>query len=451
MDKKVLFPIFVVLMVCCSFFSSCSNKFLTPDTIKYLPAYYEYERKASYDIIKENALELYVDYSTCIYEGQNSKFYNELLPSFVNATKTFYSIKGDEIQQESGSVFTLLRSIENVNYADLQTAIEKMAESEKESALLTDGEFYQASKAASNVNNPYMANAFKKWLKRGHDIYILSEPYIENKNGSLYNKKRFYILFTDSRLRGNIYNRIMQTAKMVNYPEVEIFHLSADHPSMYTIGSQHFTVNTLMTAKVEGKGDYEIQEWPLSWKNGIEPLFVQAVDETTGEPLPNGAQIASGIKIDRNGLGAFRIKKVYARVTCINERYSSFVEQKEAGIKKVDLSPIQPQLVQNLIKIDDKEFEKHGMVALYFDTNMYDPSCLTGSPYNYLKIEICVSEVEPIFSHYEDMFKFDSIDLPGQQNVSIAASIKQCMTDDEVKTKVMQSPIYTIYIQSSER
>ena len=324
-----------------------------------------------------------------------------------------------------------------------------MAEGKTESVLLTDGEYFQKNATRDNLRNPYMADALKKWLLRGHDIYVISEPYQEPYKGKLFDKKRFYIIFTDNRLRGNFYDRIMQSATLQDYPEVEIFHLSADHPSLLSQGGCHSKVNSNITAKVNGKGDFEIQTWPIDWKNGIEPLVVNAVNQQTGEPLENGEPILNGIKVDRNSLGAFRITGVIAKVYNINAAYNAYVEAKEAKIKP-DLTGLDPWEVENFIKLDEKEFKKHGEVALYFDSMMYDPSCLDGKPYNYTKIDICVNKVEPIFDQYANKLEFQSITIPDEHNVSVSASIKQCMTDPDVQQKVTKAPIYTIYIKSFE-
>lgn len=430
--------------------TSCSNHVETPDE-KYLEDFQNQLFSPKVDLIAQNELSLFVDYSTCIAEGQHSPFYNALIPSFVTATKKYYSIKGNQIQMEEGEVFQLLRTIKEVNYADLKSAINQMAMGKAESALLTDGEFFQQNIAKGNINNPYMADAFKKWLLRGHDIYIISEPYIERNNNVDYQKKRFYFLFTDNRLPDNIYDRIIQTTKMEDYPDVEIFHLSADHPSLLSINGDCSSVNKLLEAKVISKGSYEIQDWQLTWKDGIEPLIIGAVDDKTGEPLPEGDYITKGIKVDRNSLGGYRISALETRVFNINDLYSSYYTQKESGLKP-NLKIGNLSQVTNFIKLNDKEFEKHGMVELNFDTQMYNPDeCLTGSPYNYTKVDICIKDISPMFDQYADMFKFESIDVKGETNVSVAASIQQCMTSPEIKQKIKGTPIYTIYIKSFER
>ena len=430
--------------------SCCGNKVVTPESEKYLSEFHEQYYGTEVDAIKGNSLVLYVDYSTCISLGQSSEFFKELLPSFSNAAKSYYSIEGDNfVQHDADSTYNLLRTINNVDYADLKSAVNKMAEGDSESLLLTDGEYFQKNATRDNLRNPYMADAFKKWLLRGHDIYVISEPYVEPYNGNLFNKKRFYIIFTDNRLSGNFYARIMQSATLEKFPEVEIFHLSADHPSLLSQGENHSTVNPVLTAKVTGNGGYEIQSWPIDWKNGIEPLIISAVNQQTGEPLENGEPILNGIKVDRNSLGAFRITGVTAKVYNINNAYAAYSEAKEANVKP-NLTGFGPCEVENFIQLDEKEFGKHGEVVLYFNQMMYDPSSLDGSPCNYTKIDICVNKVEPIFDQYASQFEFQSITMPDEPNVSVSASIKQCMTDPDVQQKVTKAPIYTIYIKSSE-
>ena len=123
---------------------------------------------------------MFVDYSTCITLGQHSPFFQSLVPSFVAATKHYYSIKGDKIVEEQNiNVFQALSNIVEVNYADLKQAANLIVNGNSEGVLLTDGEYYQKNIAGGGISDPYMANAFKQWLKKGHDIYILAEPYLE--------------------------------------------------------------------------------------------------------------------------------------------------------------------------------------------------------------------------------------------------------------------------------
>lgn len=443
-----------LLAFCLMFFYSCCGDKITTDDgngkyFNYVEEFHDANFFKEVNALQSNNLSLYVDYSTCNVLGQNSSFYQALVPSWVAAAKTYYSIKGDSIKKEEGSTFELLRSIQEVNYAELKSAIEQMSNSSSESVLMTDGEYYQQSLAKGNINNPYMADAFKTWLMKGHDVFILSEPYEEQYKGQMYNKKRFYIIFTDVRLRNNIYDRITQTVKLEQFPNVEIFHLSADHPSLAADGN-NTRPNENLSARIKGFGTFEAQEWEIDWEDGIEPLVVYAVNPQTGETLPDGESFTGGLKVDRNSFGGYRITEVSARVYNINQEFTDFCTAKESGEKyKTDIT-LTP--CENFIKLDEQEFQKHGIINLFFDVQMFSPApVLNGSPYNFTKIDICISEVQDIFSQFAHQFEFDSIDLPGDTNTSIAESIKQCLADPDIKAKITSCPIYSIYIKTPER
>lgn len=427
--------------------SCCPPDNSAPDT-KYIKAFHQSYFSKSTNMVKGNDLSLYVDYSTCIKDGQHSAFFQRLVPSFVEATKSYYSIKGREIRKEEDiDIYKELRNIIGVDYADLKEAAIKIAHSDSEGVLLTDGEYFQNDIAKGNINNPYLAEPFKIWLKKGHDIYILAEPYVERHNGRNYNKKRFYFLFTDNRLKDNIYERICQTADLEDFPDVEIFHLSADHPAVMAEG-RSLWVNQTLSAAVTPCGIYEIQDWPISW-DAIESIILGAVDPNTGEALPNGECIIGGLKVDRNSYGGFRISDISVNVYDINYDYFNYYNEQEAPTGMFSLSEISH--CPNTFIYDKEEFDKHGIVNLYMDASLWTPSnFLSGSPFNYTKIDICVSGCENVFNQYSSMFNFDAIGLPGQYNVSVTESVKQCLFDPEIQEMMNSAVLYTIYIKSNK-
>lgn len=440
---------------------SCSNKTLTAPDTKLLSAFHDTYYREEVDPITPDELALYVDYSTCIAEGQDSPFFQALVPSWTNATKSFFAIKGSTIEEHSAdSTFLLLRNVTEVNYADIKTAAERIANGNTEGVLLTDGEYFQPSKALGNVNNPYLAEAFKTWLYRGHDIYIYIESYSEVYKEETYRKKRFYFLFTDNRLPGNIYDRIKQTVDRSQYAGVELFHLSADHPALYTEGGQTSSPHPILNARVTPGGSYEIQEWEIDWKNGIEPLLVNAIDPNTGEPLPEGTPFTSGLHLDKNSFGGYLITGVTARVYNINQAYSDFYNSRNAeqtaderldDVESSSDRQIFASECNHFVKIDDKTWREDAVINLHFDTEYYDPaSVLDGAPFNYFMIKLSVADIE-LEGRYKEMFSFDSIDMPGVQNVSITSSIEQCLADPSIIDKMKTCPIYTIYIKANQR
>lgn len=427
--------------------SSCCDDNSAPD-IKHLKEFHQTFFAEEVNPIIGDDLSLYVDYSTCITLGQHSQFFQSLVPSLVHATKHYYSIKGPNIQEEIGvDIYKELKNIVEVNYADLKNAAIRIADGDSEGVLLTDGEYFQKDIAKGNINNPYMAEPLKKWLKKGHDIYILAEPYEERHNNINYNKKRFYFIFTDSRLEGNIYDRICQTVKLEDYPDVEMFHLSADHPTVMAEGKS-LKVNQTLSASVTPCGNYEIQDWPIDWE-AIENVILGAVNPETGEPLPNGECVIGGLRVDRNSYGGFRITDINVNVYDINYDYFNYYNEQEAPTGMFSMSSLSHSPYSFVY--DEEEFKNHGIVNLYMDGSMWTPSnFLTGCPFNYTKIDICVSKCENVFDNYSSMFNFDAIGLSGQYNVSVTESVKQCLFDPEIQEMMNSAVLYTIYIKSNK-
>lgn len=450
MNNKVLnFTASLIFFFSISWLYSCRESIQTPVDAKYIKDFHVNNFLHSGNMLEEGKLALYVDYSTCIAEGmKTSAFYVKLVPSFVDATKTFYSIKGDSIKQEiPANTYNRLLNICEVNYADLKSAAEQIVKGNTEAALLTDGEYYNPTKAGANPNNPYLANAFKTWMKKGHDIFIISEPYIETNNGLQYNKKRFYFLFTDTRLKNNIYDRIVQTASLEQFPDVQIFHLSADHPNIMAEGNSSQT-NDLLAANIKPYGIFEIQDWTLDWKQ-IEKYIMGAVDEQTGTPLPNGDFVIKGLKVDRNSFGGYKIKDVDVKVYDMNMAYMDYYMRKESGDKVGALGEGLPEC-PNFLVVDHKEFERHGMINLYFDIMNYNNAFLIGKPNNYFKIDFFITKTENVFSKYSSMFIFDLLGHPGVTNSSVVTSVEQCLVDKDLENQMKHSPFYTIYIKSNK-
>lgn len=395
-------------------------------------------------------LSLFVDYSNCIANGK-SAFYQKMVSPLTAATKHYWSIKGDSITEESlsnQSVYYLLNNVQETNYAALDKAIEKMANRNSESVLLTDGELFTQTATKNNPNNPYMHAAFKNWLLRGHDIHILAEPFQEVFNGNTFNKKRFYIIFTDDRIEGNIYDRIKAIVNFEDFPEVDEFHLSGNYPWIVPVNGKSSQPNGIVASETTAYGSHEIQDWQVDWKNIINLIF-NGYDEQ-GNLLPNGEKLIGGLKVNKNAFGCYRIKDVDVVVSNINADYFDIYNRIEMG-EKVGKTQITPKALQNFIIVDSNEFQRHGNVDLYFDIENFAPEGeLDGKPFNYFKIDIVVKDLENILGNSIDMFNFDSVVNQGQTNVSISESLKNCVFDPDLMNKLKGKVLYTIYVKSDK-
>ena len=167
--------------------------------------------------------------------------------------------------------------------------------------------------------------------------------------------------------------------------------------------------------------------------------------------MKNGATIIE-MGVDKNSFGCYRITGIKLNVYDINQIYSEFYQAKEdkqrVGRKEYDLESMN---LENFMLIDAQEFEKHSKIDIHFNQDWFDPSVLTGTPYNYLKLDVAISDVKSIFDQHEERFEFESISQDGEKNVSVASSIKQCLADDKVLEKMKGQVIYTIYVKSESK
>lgn len=447
--KSWFLAVSALLSVCA--LSGCGG-IATPADVKHLKDFHLVNFTPPEDPVLPDRLSLYVDYSTCCALGQSAPFFQAVGASLCARTTDYYAIRGNTITAEDitagGGVYALLRNIVEVDYADLRTAAMRAATGKTEAVLLTDGEYYTQDGARGNANNPYLADALKAWILRGHDIHIFSEPYDEPYGGTLYHKKRFYILFTDDRLPNNIYSRIVQTVDLRTYPAVDEFHISAAHPQMQGDGNNASAQDAVLESKTVGYGRFEVEDWDGCDWGTIESELVSPCDDETGEPAPPKPVITMGI--NKNSFGGFRIDGLGLRVQDINAEYADFYNAAEAGTMPKP-QPLQPAELEQLMQIDSKEFARHSTINIAFNPDYFDPSQLAGKPYNYLKADLFITSVEPTFARHAAAFQFESIGRPGEVNASVAASIAQCLADAAVQKKMLGQVVYTIYIKAEPK
>ena len=413
------------------------------------------------DIIDVQNVALYIDNSTCVANAMNdgSMFYNDMVAVLTSDNiREYFSIKGEKIIREEGDKYQLLKSVQEINYADIKTAAERIANGNCEGILLTDGEYYQPTISGSNPNNPWMETAIVKWLSRGHEIFVFAEPYLEKNKGKIYEKKRFYFIFTDTKYQGNIYDFIVNTVSLKNHSKVGQYRLTANHYTLLTEGNNNSSTpnENFMCTPTHCNGRSEVQIWDqLTWKDIYKYIACATTDD--GTPLPDGEAILS-LVLDRNSGGScFRIANVDVRICNLSEEYQNFCTMMENGQKPSQIAlnnPILPLNYQdNFIKLDKKEFNNHGRLDVYFDVNNFNPDFLNTNDENLLKIDFVVSGYNNNFknkSQAEDMFTFPSIEKPGETNTSLVASIRNALGNPSVKDLMKDQVIYSVYIFSGK-
>ena len=201
--------------------------FLLLFTLTGCPPKYEINTEEHIAILKEmtpqwhaekldqsNGAIMYVDASTVFSDAErNSDIYKTMKSQMYQYIGTLVFIKGQEFEatecnRQQQALFNALESMRAVversdpfKYADIQKAVENICNGNRQGMIITDFEFYKPDGTgavwAPHDMDPYLSESFVKWLKKGYQIDILTEPYIEKYNRMDYLKKRFYVFFTD--------------------------------------------------------------------------------------------------------------------------------------------------------------------------------------------------------------------------------------------------------------
>lgn len=418
--------------------------------------------------LKTGDIKLYVDYSTCVAQAMNdgSSFYKDMLPILQRAS-SYYSIKGSEVSLDSNiscgeDIYNELCNIREVNFANLPKAADEIANGDREAILVTDGEFYQPTEAKSHNHNPYLHRAFKKWLGLGREIFIYCEPYKESYKGKQYDKKRFYFVFTDSEVKGNVYDIIVnQIPNIEKRTDVLQYHLTSSHSLLSTAGQTNSSVpNENLSADIlEACGYYEVQDWSaLSWKN-IKKYIIEAVDDETGNALKNGEAVITGLSLDRNTKGScFRIEDIYLEVSNLTDLYQQYCDAKEGGQKPAQIMMEHPlgdpkmYKMNDFMILDQDEFSRTGKIRIFFDKNNFDPTNLQKNSANLLKIDIKVKQFTNAFQNNNDArsrFEFEVLGQSGQTNQSVVQSIDAVLAESDIRDMMHGRTLYTIYVISN--
>lgn len=168
--------------------------------------------------ILEQSVVLYLDHSTCVIDAnRNSSVFQALKGQLGLYTDTLCLVKGSNFEYipntdkspTSTDVFNIINGISvDIPYADIGQAIANICAGSSQAVFITDCEYFDKDRKNQD-GFPYLSGAFKDWIAKGHEIHIVTEPYQERYNGRLYNKKRFYFIFSNDNMRAPIHHNLL--------------------------------------------------------------------------------------------------------------------------------------------------------------------------------------------------------------------------------------------------
>lgn len=436
--KRVLTLLLVV-----PFLSGCFGSSYTQDLTllhDFVSEYYAPENN-----VLSDSVDLYVDYSTCVAEAKNSSYYKATHPSIVDCSPTFWSIKGKTIKKETDDrqkVYQLLSTIVEVNHADIKQAIRNIVSGNRQAVLITDGEYYMQGAVRDNLNNPYLAEEFRTWLRAGHDIYIYSEPYLENGR---YNKYRYYMLFTDADMPNNINDRFARSAP--NDDRVKMLHLSNGVPAVKFV-KDYPDINIALSPIQENcckDAVLDLQEYGVSWKD-----IYNFLDR---DYKIKDRYVLRGIFVDKLESDCYRIDEVEPVVYQLYDAYQEYCDSVYMEGAKPKARRLKE--IKDVFDIDEDLFEETGEIVLCLDDDFdgFGDELSAETP-NLLKVDFVITEASDNFSGNSDLnynYRWNSISAAQghAENTSIYESISQVIKDPSMNPAKKGAVIYTVYISTA--
>ena len=436
MRSKIYTSLFVACLI---FMTSCGKSSADLTNFSEFIKHNTTEKQSSLS----ETVSLYVDYSTCVAEAKNSRYFKATHPSIVDCSPVFYSIKGSVIKKETDNrqtVYNLLSDIHEVNHADIKSAVGQIVNANNQAVIITDGEYYMQGSVRDNLNNPYLAEEFRTWINKGYDIYFYCEPYLESKK---FNKYRYYILFTDDDIYDNINDRFSRSCSAEDYG-VTVFHLS-DGQLRVNMDENYPVINATVSPSEENtkiENGIDVQEYYTKWKDMTNYMTEGDINQT---------YILRGLYVNNEESSSYKITKIKPVVYQLYPEYEAFCNSKYLGEELPKAGKFKQ--VKNVFEIDEDIFEETGEIVLKLKEGFDGAGDLSYDHPNLLKVDFVVTDAENNFTRNEDVnsaFIWKSISAAQNhsENTSLYESISLVLQNPKLNPKKREVVLYTVYIST---
>lgn len=434
---KHFYAILCGLSLCAAAVNVSCSRVSTPTDVNYLTQFEATYFPSTSAGMERGELGVYLDGNAFSWSFRRSDMFNVLSIPLAENVKHLYLLEGKE-RVDSFQTDFLFNMMHNVPYSrpnNLSKSAQLMAKRNAESVLVTDGVSWGDSFSA-----PFLSEAFGAWLKQGHDVYIL----VDEANVK---QKHYYICFTDASLEDNIYKKLCDELERCGEKDFFAFHLTASHPDFSFASGHTATVNPILSPTVKGYGDYEVEEWTIDWGNR-EGVIFDEVDMTRSDAPKRIEPVISGLKVGKKAMGGYDIGAVGLKVWNMNEAYSKYYEAMEQGTSVAD--SLNGVLCDGVYVVDEARYRSKGEVAIFIDNDNWSPEeLLTGSPFNYTKIDVCVKDLRYDFS--ADSVRLMSTTMrAGKVNGGVAESVSATIRDHEVYEMAKRAMVYSIYVKCDD-
>ncbi|MDR1593555.1 MAG: hypothetical protein LBS43_03585 [Prevotellaceae bacterium] len=427
---------FLITSVFVLLISSCSSVFLEVDLAQLQEKVYE-PTAIRYKALNSGTT-LYLDHSTCVIDArQNSKIFNALRPQLGQYSDTLRLIKGSVIETTplnrlDNKVFEILQTIRNdIPYSDILQAVELICNAGNQSVLITDCEFIKDR--LCHDQDPYLSEPFKRWLQKGHVIYIVTEPYQEKTKGRTYDKKRFYFIFTDDRMEAPISHNLLNELKAYINNGISVFKLT--NSDLY-VKREGDLVEQDLTFVYEGRNGFDYVEIDNDWNDIRE--YVMKLDKY-GEPFQDEKPLPLIKNLTFNEGENYTVNDVEIVATDITARYLALSDSlwEEPVPEAINIS--------DGFLIDKDVLQSNKLNVMLTDKIF---NYLTGEfGGNLIRLDFVITQVG--LQHYDaDIFTWQSA-YNSEPAICVAKSIDNALRDVEVvPTTNNRKVIHTVFLKT---
>jgi hypothetical protein len=422
-------------------FSTCKPSDFEVDTQKLNEKIYQ-PTAAKHHSLQQSTV-LYLDHSTCVIDARrNSVVFRKLLGQLSLYTDTLCLIKKDVLEKipntdktpTSTDVFNTINGIEDdIRYADIGKAVNEIGCSNAQSILITDFEYFDKNQRNQD-GFPYLSGAFKNWLEKGHSIYIISEPYQEQLNGRTFDKKRFYVIFTDDLLNAPISNVIKtEIMDLVQNGVCTWFKLTNSDITVQSPKSDMVAKD--LTYNVDYFDGFEYISIDDSWDAIRE--YVMKLDKY-GEPLlgEKPEPLISNIMLN-NGEN-YTVRDVQIIATNITSKYLA-LEDSTVSSNEINIS--------DGFILDKDAFKSNKLNVMFTDKIFTDGYLADKFGGNLIRLDFVITKAD-LVDYDPEIFQWKSIWSPDTA-ICISKSIDNALHDvNVVPTCPSRKIIHTIFIKT---
>jgi hypothetical protein len=413
--KKIIY--FSVVVLSGMFLSGCNSNFFEVDTQLLQEKIYE-PTATKYAGLEQSTV-LYLDHSTCVIDAvQNSPVFKALRPNLGQYCDTLRLIKSNEfvsipLDRQANKVSEILETIkEDISFADIRKAVFQICNGSQQAILITDCESFANGRFLDL--EPYMSEPFRDWLEAGHEIYIITEPYQEKYKRNIYDKQRFYFIFSDSRMQAPIsHNMLGEIQDILQANICTLFKMT--NSNIFVQSPKSDMVAEDLTFNVEYRNGFEFVEISDDWN--IIRKFIMKLDEY-GEPLPDESPVPVLKNIVFNDGENYTIENVRILATNITSTYLT-LDDSTVTVKEINIS--------DGFELDKEALQNHKLNVMLTDKIFTEGYLSDEFGGNLIRLDFVTTNVR-LKSYDHAMFEWSSIWSPNTA-ICVSKSIDNALRD----------------------